>query len=449
MRREWCGAAIEREDENMDKEICMIRKNSKKDIFRYMISLLMVIMLWEIPWGVSKCEAASSKKLDTSKGCPAYLLYTDENGEWANTSLRKENGGEDGIGKDTLVTGNGTYTVSLSKSDFKIKPENDARGASVLGINIVGMAQTDLFDASEAFISEVEVKCDGKVYQTDCARMYEGDIDVTGDYQLEICNVSGYQDGAFYTYTEFSQNGDFSFSNTLSITFKIQGIKKGITDRNAFIDSQGKPIVDTAGNTAVVVGSEEKKGEIKNLKARNVYEKQGIYYRKAVQLSWETDGSEDGVVIYRKLGTNGKIKLLKMIKWTDSFEYKDRTVKMGEKYVYQIKPMIYEDSGYREMGNSKTITITVKKGLSKPCATVYSDKKHMTLLFKRVEGEKFETQYRWNDEKKWKKQTKIQGSLKNKIVRKLNAKGFILRVRSYTVINGKKTYSKWSSPMKI
>ena len=138
-----------------------------------------------------------------------------------------------------------------------------------------------------------------------------------------------------------------------------------------------------------------------------------------------------------------------MIKWTDSFEYKDRTVKMGEKYVYQIKPMIYEDSGYREMGNSKTITITVKKGLSKPCVTVYSDKKHMTLLFKRVEGEKFETQYRWNDEKKWKKQTKIQGNLKNKIVRKLNAKGFILRVRSYTVINGKKTYSKWSSPMKI
>ena len=397
----------------MDQEICMIRKNSKKDIFKYII-LLFVIMLGEVLWGDSRCEAVSSNKLDLSKGCPAYLLYTDENGEWANTSLRKENGGEDGIGKDALVTGNGTYTVSISKSDFKIKPENAARGASRLGVNIVGMAQTELFDASEAVISEVEVKCDGTVYPTDCARMYEGDIDATGDYQLEICNISGYQEGSFYTYTEFSQNGDFSFSKTLSVTFTIQGIKKGITDRNAFIDSQGKPIVDTAGITAVVVESEEKKGDIKNLKARNVYEKQGIYYRKAVQLSWERDGSEDGVVIYRKLGINGKIKLLKMIKWNDSFEYKDRTVKTGEKYVYQIKPMIYEDSGYREMGNSKTITITVKKGLSKPCATVYSDKKHMTLLFKRVEGESFETQYRWNNEKKWKKQTKVQGSFKKK-----------------------------------
>ena len=432
----------------MDKVICMIRKSSKKDIFKYII-LLFVIMLGEVLWGGSRCEAVSSNKLDLSKGCPAYLLYTDENGEWANTSLRKENGGEDGIGKDALVTGNGTYTVSINKSDFKIKPENAARGASRLGVNIVGMAQTELFDASEAVISKVEVKCDGKVYPTDCARMYEGDIDTAGDYQLEICNISGYQEGSFYTYTEFSQNGDFSFSKILSVTFTIQGIKKGTTDRNAFIDSQGKPIVDTAGITAVVVESEEKKGDIKNLKARNIYEKQGIYYRKAVQLNWGTDGSEDGVAIYRKTGKNGNMRQLKMLKWTDSFEYKDSTVKTGETYVYQIKPMILEGSEYQVLDNSKTITITVEKGLSKPCAVVSSDKKHMTLQFERVEGESFETQYRWNNEKKWKKQTKIQGSLKKKIVRKLNAKGFMLRVRSYTVINGKKIYSKWSSPMKI
>ena len=49
----------------------------------------------------------------------------------------------------------------------------------------------------------------------------------------------------------------------------------------------------------------------------------------------------------------------------------------------------------------------------------------------------------------WKKQSKIQGAVKKKIVKKLSAKGFYLRIRSYEIVDGKKIYSKWSSPIKV
>ena len=66
-----------------------------------------------------------------------------------------------------------------------------------------------------------------------------------------------------------------------------------------------------------------------------------------------------------------------------------------------------------------------------------------------IEGDKIETQYRWNNMPVWKKQSKIQGAVKKKIVKKLSAKGFYLRIRSYEIVDGKKIYSNWSSPIKV
>ena len=43
----------------------------------------------------------------------------------------------------------------------------------------------------------------------------------------------------------------------------------------------------------------------------------------------------------------------------------------------------------------------------------------------------------------------MKGKLQKKIVKKIKAKGFFLRVRSYDIVNGKKIYSKWSAGLKV
>ena len=48
-----------------------------------------------------------------------------------------------------------------------------------------------------------------------------------------------------------------------------------------------------------------------------------------------------------------------------------------------------------------------------------------------------------------KKQPNLQGKLEKKIVKKITAKGFLIRIRSYITFDGKKIYSKWSAPIKI
>ena len=123
---------------------------------------------------------------------------------------------------------------------------------------------------------------------------------------------------------------------------------------------------------------------------------------------------------------------------------------MGESYTYRVLPYVVQKNGELTAGiSSSKVTVKIGTMLKKPMAKIKTSGKCMTLTFSMVEGDTYETQYRWIGEKKWKKQNKIKGKIKKKIIKSLNAKGFSLRVRTCTVINGHKVYSKWSAPMKV
>lgn len=82
--------------------------------------------------------------------------------------------------------------------------------------------------------------------------MYEGDIDGNGDYRLEIRNEYGYGDGDFATKDEFDEtNPDFTFKESLSVTFTVTGIREGETPEDAFQkeDNDGtiKSVVEAGG----------------------------------------------------------------------------------------------------------------------------------------------------------------------------------------------------------
>ena len=428
----------------------------------------------------------------------AFLMFIDKDWRWENWNTRVCGG----FGRDAVITGNGTYTVSIHKSDFTGGSEvnNPANGANVFLVDIMGICNTQKFDASRMAISDVVVKCDGNEIKTDLSKMYEGDIEGKGNYFLEIRNEYGYGDGDFATKEEFDEmNPDFTFSDSLSVTFTIKGIKEGKTPADAFKTADGKSVVEVGGKRAqvadipeitqqpgivtyapvtsvspgkvsalpkttsgIVTGNKTtaspkktstpdgKKWKVSSYKAAAGYtKKSGYLLKKSVKLTWKAADGVDGYYIYRREGSASEKKLAELSDSSGS-SYQDSSVKMGKSYTYRVLPYHVSETGNVETGAySSAKTIKIGTTLKKPKISAKVKGTKLTLGFVQAEGEQFETQYRWMNEKKWKKQTKIQGRLKKNINKKINAKGFMLRVRSYVVIDGKKKYSKWSAPVKI
>ena len=69
-----------------------------------------------------------------------------------------------------------------------------------------------------------------------------------GNYRLEIRNQYGYGNGDFVTKDEFDKmNPDFTFENSLSVTFTITGIKAGKTPEGAFKTAYDTSVVSVGG----------------------------------------------------------------------------------------------------------------------------------------------------------------------------------------------------------
>ena len=180
---------------------------------------------------------------DLDKGHQACLMFTDDNYGWGCWNENK--------GEDAVVTGNGTYTVSIKKSDFKSTDvANAAKGAKVFCVDILGLCTSDKMDASKAAISNVIIKCDGKEFNADESKMYEGLIEKDkGNYRLEIRNEWGWGNGDFATKDEFDPNSEFGFEESLSVTFTVTGIQEGKTPEKAFLTT------DAEGNEVSVVSA--------------------------------------------------------------------------------------------------------------------------------------------------------------------------------------------------
>lgn len=207
---------------------------------------------------------AKDAPADLDKGHQAYLMYTDENYGWGCWNENK--------GEDAVVTGNGTYTVSINKSDFKSTDvANAAKGAKVFCVDILGLCTSDKMDASKAAISNVIIKCDGKEFKADESKMYEGLIEKEkGNYRLEIRNEWGWSNGDFATKDKFDPNEEFGFEESLSVTFTVTGIKKGTTPKDAFVttkDGEETSVVSAVGVRAAEAAKDADKTPAPSAKA--------------------------------------------------------------------------------------------------------------------------------------------------------------------------------------
>lgn len=161
----------------------------------------------------------------TTEPGTAYLMYCPYG--WGSTYANWNPVSGGGHGKDTVITGNGTYTVSLNKEDFPAESVGEASGAQVFCVDMLGLAASKTMDTTRAMISDVKIKIDGKDFKADQSKMYFGRIESQNtNLRLEICNSEGYKEGDFNTPDEFD-NDNFKFEESLSVTFTLSGIVEG------------------------------------------------------------------------------------------------------------------------------------------------------------------------------------------------------------------------------
>lgn len=448
--------------------------SSRIAVFIAVTGLLCVCFAANIGNITARAEAAGVDQVKESEGYKAFLMFADEIWNWSNFEVNQANGGA-GKGTDATVTGNGTYTVSLDKAGMG--ETNVAQRATVFCIDIVGLGTAQRLDASKLKVKDVIIQCDGKKIASDGSHMFVGDLEGNGNIRIEIYNRYGYGGRSFKTSENPGFNvDDLTFSQSLSVTFTLEGLKVGTTPAGTFIDSDGNQYVQTVeGKTEddttvtpapvadpietqaavptempVVSSNPEKNNTISELSVKQKYVQSGYRYQKYVELTWKQGESVAGFEVYRKEGALGKTVKIATITDGEGEAFIDKTIKSGTSYRYQVLPLVLNEKQELEEGKiSDSVTVKTSGKLKTPKINAHAKGKKLIIAFQSAEGEKYQIQFRWLNEKKWKSLPKMQGVINKKIAIRMNAKGFMIRVRSYSVVDGRKIYSTWSSPKKV
>ena len=306
---------------------------------------------------------------DLDKGHQAYLMFTDDNYGWGCWNENK--------GEDAVVTGNGTYTVSINKSDFKSTDvANAAKGAKVFCVDILGLCTSDKMDASKAAISNVIIKCDGKEFKADESKMYEGLIEKDkGNYRLEIRNEWGWGNGDFATKDEFDPNSEFGFEESLSVTFTVTGIQEGKTPEKAFLttDAEGNEVsvVSAVGVRAATPAAVSTKSVLGTSKLTTAKKMVVVAPGKSVKVGFKATAAKNtsGAAIVKATTASKKVATVKV-------KGKKVTIKVPKKAVKGASTTVTLKS---TKANGKAISAKIKVYVRNSAKKVKAAKKAITV----------------------------------------------------------------------
>ena len=422
--------------------------------------------------------------LPEEEGYTACMLYTDNNWSWVNW-----NPGENG--REAVITGNGTYTVSLHRKDFAEMPEDAADGAMVWVVDLIGMANAQNFDTSKLTIRDVTIRVDGRKIWTDSSKMYYGDIERKGDIRLEICNEWGYGStyGDFRT-RDIDENGDpiaagfdlskVKFEDSVSVTFTLEGIREGSTPEGAWMNAEEEPVVKTAVGT--VQGDPDQMPSPTPTRRPHVPEWPHVSYSPAyprpsddldlrdddfmedlavegldiavgntvkkgfltvpqVELFWDANDRCDGYEIWRSNGGKN-FRRVDIIDDEEETEWYDTTVKKGRRYSYQVLGYIDgEDGEVLRAEDENYVSATIRRTVKSCRYTAKRTRNKLTLIFNKAEGTSCQIRVKYGRGKNWKK---VTCRLNRKIVCKVSPKKLKLRVRTGERVGRRMKYSRWT-----
>lgn len=189
-----------------------------------------------------------------------------------------------------------------------------------------------------------------------------------------------------------------------------------------------------------------------------------VKVKSAVKISWTDIGEASEYAVYRSTREYSDYEeITRKVSFKGNIvSYVDSEVDKGKTYYYKTKAFGVLNGESIAGEDSPAKKIVVSKSLAKPAIKCARKGNKATITFNNMEGSGYQAQYRYLDEKKWKKyknNKKDKGGMTGKIKKtatitltsnkKLRKIGFALRVRTYMKINGKKVYSSWSSPKSI
>lgn len=178
----------------------------------------------------------------------AFLMFTDSQwlwGNWDSQETAAADSSKTAYGTDAIVTGDGTYTVSLVADTTVDAFAAEAFGATVWCVDIDGLAaavnggkgadgyddlstgaeKMDFFTATGVTLSDVSIAVDGEtVYTYDDADLTYGDIEGNGKLRLEIYNAYGAFTDAYPEGIVDLAGGDLVAYESVAVTFTVNGL---------------------------------------------------------------------------------------------------------------------------------------------------------------------------------------------------------------------------------
>ena len=163
--------------------------------------------------------------------------------------------------------------------------------------------------------------------------------------------------------------------------------------------------------------------------------------KKAANIAWRAASNATGYEIYRALGSSTSFALIGR---TSGTSYTDSKLAAGKKYTYKVKAV--NSSSSSGLSNALSISTLNYKTKAKIKSVKSPKKKTLKVsIKKKIFGATgYQIQYATN--KKFKKAKKATTTSTAKTIKKLaSKKKYFVRVRSYNIVNGKKTFGKWST----
>ncbi len=162
--------------------------------------------------------------------------------------------------------------------------------------------------------------------------------------------------------------------------------------------------------------------------------------KTAATVSWTGAANASNYQIFRAIGSSTHFVLVYSGNRT-SFTDK---LSAGKKYTYKVKAL----NGTSESTLSNALSVSTMNYKTKAKIKSVKSKKKKTVkvtIKRKIFGAKgYQIQYATN--KKFKKAKKVTTKTTAKTIKKMSSKKkYFVRVRSYNLVNGKKTYGKWSA----
>lgn len=168
--------------------------------------------------------------------------------------------------------------------------------------------------------------------------------------------------------------------------------------------------------------------------------------KAAVEITWTEKDEAYKYQIYRGEAYKEAKRLAVFDASRTSFV--DKTVKKGKTYYYKVRALGGTVTNSYTGNFSKSEVVTIPSSLLKPVVSCKKAKKKLVIYFRKAEGDKYQMQYLFSGQKKWKKGP--SGSIKSKVSKGFKAKKTLkIRIRTAMKVNGKQVYSRWSSSITI